>query len=201
MKTIFLFILVTSAGLAYGQQHDQRANQMAKPGPRSMKATYDTTGQLGGRKRVPMDAKKDIVQNINNSHLFYMFMSAIRGVGLVQTLQGPGPYTVFAPSDSAFYGSTHVSKLLEENQAVDLRKVMSLHIVPGKFTTQQLRQAIAKGNGVARLKTISDEIVMVVEKNKKLIFTDKKGTQAIINLPDQMQKNGIIHVVNAVLLP
>ncbi len=199
MKTILLFLSIT--GMVYGQQHDQRANQMAKPGPRAMKATYDTTGQMGGRKRVPMDPGKDIVQNINNSHLFYMFMSAIRGVGLVQPLQGPGPFTVFAPSDSAFYGSTHVSKLLEENQAVDLKKVMSLHIVKGAFTTKQLRQAIVKGKGVARLKTISDEVVMVVEKNKQLIFTDKKGTQAVINLPDQMQKNGIIHVVNAVLLP
>ncbi len=199
MKTIFLILGIT--GMVYGQQHDQRTSQMARPGPRAMKSTYDTTGQMGGRKRVPMDPQKDIVQNINNSHLFYMFMSAIRGVGLVQTLQGPGPYTVFAPSDSAFYGSTHVPKLLEENRAVELKKVMSLHIVPGKFTTAQLRQAIAKGNGVARLKTISDEVVMVVEKNNQLIFTDKKGTQALIHLPDQPQKNGIIHVVNAVLLP
>lgn len=165
-------------------------------------STYDTTMRVTNRKPVKMDPTKDIVQNINNSHLFYSFMTAIRGVGLVQTLQGPGPFTVFAPTDSAFQGSSQVHPLMEDdNHVAELKKIMSLHIVPGKWTVRSLQEALKKGNGQVALVTLDGEKIMVLQKGKQLAIQDRKGTLAYLSPTDQLQKNGVIHMVNAILRP
>lgn len=192
MKTV---MLVTGLLLSFTLQAQKNRQERTE-------STYDTTMRVTNRKPVKMDPNKDIVQNINNSHLFYSFMTAIRGVGLVQTLQGPGPFTVFAPTDSAFQGSSQVHPLMEDdNHGQELKKIMSLHIVPGKWTVRSLQEALKKGNGQVALVTLDGEKIMVVQKGKQLAIQDRKGTLAYLSPTDQLQKNGVIHMVNAILRP
>lgn len=192
MKTV---MLVTGLLLSFTLQAQKNRQERTE-------STYDTTMRVTNRKPVKMDPTKDIVQNINNSHLFYSFMTAIRGVGLVQTLQGPGPFTVFAPTDSAFQGASQIHPLMEDdNHGQELKKIISLHIVPGKWTVQSLQEALKKGNGQVALVTLNGDKIMVVQKGKQLAIQDRKGTLAYLNPTDQLQKNGVIHMVNSILRP
>ncbi len=192
MKTV---ILVTGLLLSFTLQAQKNRQERTE-------STYDTTMRVTNRKPVKMDPNKDIVQNINNSHLFYSFMTAIRGVGLVQTLQGPGPFTVFAPTDSAFQGASQVHPLMEDdNHGQELKKIMSMHIVPGKWTVRSLQEALKKGKGQVALVTLDGEKIMVVQKGKQLAIQDRKGTLAYLSPKEELQKNGVVHMVNSILRP
>jgi len=126
----------------------------------------------------------------------------LRG-GLVETLEGPGPFTVFAQTNSAFdkLPAGTVETLLKPENKEKLASVLSYHVVPGKIGSKELMSMVKAGNGKATLKTVQGENLYVTMKGKKLMITDENGGVATVTIADVNQSNGVIHVVDTVLLP
>src|SRR5439155_27053301 len=122
---------------------------------------------------------------------------------LVETLQGPGPFTVFAPVNHAFeeLPKGTVENLLKPENKEMLSKILTYHVVAGRLSANDLRQWIRTGNGSATLKTVSGGTITVWMKGKKLVLKDEKGMMSTITIADVFQSNGVIHVVDSVLLP
>jgi len=151
----------------------------------------------------PMYANKNIIQNAVNSKDHTTLVAAVKAAGLVDTLQGPGPFTVFAPTNAAFakLPADTVPTLLKPENKSQLTTVLTYHVVPGKLNATALRQKVMAGHGKAMLKTVQGEMLTVATMGRKLIITDSKGGTASVTIPDVNQSNGVIHVVDAVLLP
>lgn len=131
-------------------------------------------------------------------------VAAVKAAGLVDTLNGPGPFTVFAPLNSAFAAlpdGTVETHLKPENKAA-LTKVLAYHVVVGTYTSAKLRQMILSGNGIATLKTVEGETLTIsMNGSTNMLVTDAKGIVADITINDVTQSNGVIHVIDKVLLP
>jgi uncharacterized surface protein with fasciclin (FAS1) repeats len=125
------------------------------------------------------------------------------GGGLVDTLEGPGPFTVFAPTKAAFkeLPPGTVDNLLKPENKGDLAGVLIYHVLPGRITAEDLAAAIKQGGGQATIKTVQGEPLTFSEKGKSVEISDSKGRMARITISDVMQSNGVIHVINKVLLP
>ncbi|WP_246022751.1 fasciclin domain-containing protein [Cognatilysobacter terrigena] len=152
----------------------------------------------------PMYAEKDIVDNAVNSKDHTTLVAAVKAAGLVDTLKGAGPFTVFAPTNAAFdkLPKGTVDTLLKPDKKADLTKVLTYHVVPGKVDAAALRQQIAAGNGTASLKTVQGETLTAKDDGAGgIVLTDAKGGQSHVTIADVMQKNGVIHVVDTVLMP
>ena len=151
----------------------------------------------------PMYASKNIVQNAVNSKDHTTLVAAVKAAGLVDTLQGPGPFTVFAPTNEAFDALPKgtVDTLLKPENKQMLTKVLTYHVVPGKLDSKALDREIKAGGGKAMLKTVEGETLTVQGSGKALTVTDEKGDKAKITIADVYQSNGVIQVVNKVLLP
>jgi|307.fasta_scaffold05255_4 uncharacterized surface protein with fasciclin (FAS1) repeats len=160
----------------------------------------ETTTMVGG---APMYPSKNIVQNAVNSKDHTTLVAAVKAAGLVQTLEGPGPFTVFAPTNDAFakLPDGTVATLLKPENKQTLTNVLTYHVVPGRFTTKDLRQRIVAGGGKAELKTVQGGPLTIQEKNGKLWVTDAKGDTAEITISNVIQSNGVIQVINTVMLP
>jgi len=159
------------------------------------------TVTVGG---APMYPSKNIIQNAVNSKDHTTLVAAVKAAGLVQTLEGPGPFTVFAPTNAAFakLPAGTVDNLLKPENKAMLVKVLTYHVVPGRMTAPALMKAVKDGEGEAHLKTIEGEELTVKQAGPgKLTVTDAKGAVADVTIADVMQSNGVIHVVDAVLLP
>ena len=130
-------------------------------------------------------------------------VTAVKAAGLVPTLESPGPFTVFAPTNEAFnkLPTGTVETLLKPENKDKLTGILTYHVVPGRLTTRDLREKIKDGGGKAELKTVEGEPLTVMEKNGKLWLTDAKGDTAEITISNVMQSNGIIQVINTVMLP
>jgi uncharacterized surface protein with fasciclin (FAS1) repeats len=156
---------------------------------------------VGGQS---MLRNKDIVDNAVNSADHTTLVSAVKAAGLVETLKGTGPFTVFAPTNAAFgqLPEGTVSTLLESQNKDQLGKVLTYHVVPGRWDAAALMKAIKKGNGQAMLKTLNGETLTVMRNgDRNIVVRDKKGDVADISTYDVFQSNGVIHVVDKVLLP
>jgi uncharacterized surface protein with fasciclin (FAS1) repeats len=151
----------------------------------------------------PMLADKDIIDNAVNSADHTTLVAAVKAAGLVDTLKGPGPFTVFAPTNEAFAAlpAGTVDKLLKPAMKADLTKVLTYHVVSGKLDAAALKTQIAAGGGKAELKTVQGETLTATEKNGGIALTDTKGNTAMVTIADVMQSNGVIHVVDKVLMP
>ena len=151
----------------------------------------------------PMLADKDIIDNAVNSKDHTTLVAAVKAAGLVDTLKGPGPFTVFAPTNEAFAAlpAGTVDKLLKPAMKADLTKVLTYHVVAGKLDAAALKTQIAAGGGKAELKTVQGETLTATEKNGGIALTDTKGNTAMVTIADVMQSNGVIHVVDKVLMP
>lgn len=151
----------------------------------------------------PMYASKNIIQNAVNSKDHTTLVAAVKAAGLVDTLQGPGPFTVFAPTNAAFakLPAETVPTLLKPENKGQLTTVLTYHVVAGKLNAMALRQKVMAGHGKAMLTTVQGEMLMVTTKGRKLIITDSKGGMASVTIPDVNQSNGVIHVIDSVLLP
>ena len=151
----------------------------------------------------PMYASKDIIDNAVNSADHTTLVAAVKAAGLVDTLKGPGPFTVFAPTNEAFAAlpAGTVDKLLKPAMKADLTKVLTYHVVAGKLDAAALKTQIAAGGGKAELKTVQGETLTATEKNGGIALTDTKGNTAMVTIADVMQSNGVIHVVDKVLMP
>jgi uncharacterized surface protein with fasciclin (FAS1) repeats len=161
----------------------------------------EKTVTVGG---APMYPSKNIVQNAVNSKDHTTLVAAVKAAGLVDTLEGPGPFTVFAPTNAAFAklpAGTVDTLLKPENKAM-LTKVLTYHVVPGRLTAVSLMKAVKDGEGEAHLKTVAGEDLTVKQAGPgKLTVTDAKGDVANVTIADVLQSNGVIHVVDTVLLP
>jgi uncharacterized surface protein with fasciclin (FAS1) repeats len=155
---------------------------------------------VGGAAMYP---SKNIVQNAVNSKDHTTLVAAVKAAGLVPTLETPGPFTVFAPTNEAFDAlpAGTVSTLLEPANKPALTKILTYHVVAGKYDTEALKALIAKGNGTAMLPTVAGPDLTFTQDGQNVDVTDSKGDVAQITIADVNQSNGVIQVVNKVLLP
>ena len=151
----------------------------------------------------PMYATKNIIQNAVNSKDHTTLVAAVKAGGLVDTLQGSGPFTVFAPTNTAFAAlpAGTVDTLLKPKNKDALDKILTYHVVPGRLDSRMLDQQITMGGGKAVLKTVQGEPLTVQGSGRNLTVTDEKGGTARITIADVYQSNGVIQVVDKVLLP
>jgi uncharacterized surface protein with fasciclin (FAS1) repeats len=148
----------------------------------------------------PMYANRNIVENAVNSPDHKTLVAAVKAAGLVETLSGAGPFTVFAPTDAAFARvpqSTVQMLLRPENKAM-LQSVLTYHVVPGRLTAADLAQSIRAGGGSARLTTAQGGMLTARMSGSDIVIVDSKGGVATVTQADVMQSNGVIHVTNRV---
>jgi uncharacterized surface protein with fasciclin (FAS1) repeats len=160
----------------------------------------ERTVTVGG---APMYPSKNIVQNAVNSKDHTTLVAAVKAAGLVDTLQSPGPFTVFAPTNDAFakLPAGTVDNLLKPENKKTLTNVLTYHVVPGRLSAKDLMEKIKAGNGKAILKTVEGADLIFAEKDGKLWIWDAKGGSAQVTIRNVMQSNGVIHVIDTVLLP
>jgi uncharacterized surface protein with fasciclin (FAS1) repeats len=161
----------------------------------------EKTVNVGG---APMYPSKNIIQNAVNSKDHTTLVAAVKAAGLVETLQGAGPFTVFAPVNAAFakLPPGTVDNLLKPENKATLVKVLTYHVVPGRMTAVNLMKAVKDGEGMARLKTVAGgDLIVKQAAPGKLSITDAKGSVAMVTIADVLQSNGVIHVIDTVLLP
>jgi uncharacterized surface protein with fasciclin (FAS1) repeats len=158
------------------------------------------TVMVGG---APMYPSKTIVENAVNSKDHTTLVAAVKAAGLVDTLSGAGPFTVFAPTNKAFakLPAGTVETLLKPENKPKLTAVLTYHVVPGRLTAADLMDQAKMNGGKVTLKTVEGEPLTVMRRGKGLTVTDAKGQTSRITIADVMQSNGVIHVVNGVLLP
>lgn len=150
-----------------------------------------------------MYANKNIVENAMNSKDHTTLVAAVKAGGLVDTLEGKGPFTVFAPTNEAFAAlpAGTVDNLLKPENKKELDKILTYHVVPGRLDSEALDRDIKKGDGKAKLKTVQGDDLTVSGSGKDLMVTDDKGNTAKVTIADVYQSNGVIQVINKVLMP
>ncbi len=164
-------------------------------------AAVEKTVDVGG---APMYPSKNIIQNAVKSKDHTTLVAAVKAAGLVDTLEGPGPFTVFAPTNTAFgkLPAGTVDSLVKPENKPTLTKILTYHVVPGRLTAAALMKAVKEGGGAANLKTVEGEDLTVKEPGPgRLSVTDAKGDVSTITIADVLQSNGVIHVVDTVLMP
>ena len=151
----------------------------------------------------PMYANKDIIDNAVNSKDHTTLVAAVKAAGLVETLKGAGPFTVFAPTNAAFAAlpAGTVDTLLKPESKPALTKVLTYHVVAGKMDAASLTKAITAGGGKAMLKTVSGGTLTASAAGGKVMVMDESGGTANVTIADVTPSNGVIHVVDKVLLP
>lgn len=155
---------------------------------------------VGGAAMYPT---KTIVDNAVNSADHTTLVAAVKAAGLVDTLEGPGPFTVFAPTNEAFdkLPPNTVPTLLQPANKPTLVKVLTYHVVPGRLSTADLMADVQAGGGKAVLTTVEGEPLTVTSDGQTIMLTDAKGGMSKITIADVNQSNGVIHVVDTVLMP
>jgi uncharacterized surface protein with fasciclin (FAS1) repeats len=151
----------------------------------------------------PMYSTKNIVQNAVNSKDHTTLVAAVKAGGLVDTLSSKGPFTVFAPTNEAFAklpDGTVATLVKPENKAM-LDKILTYHVVPGRITAQMIAAMAARNHGTATLKTVEGEPLKFTKAGGSWWVIDAKGDKARITIPNVMQSNGVIHVIDTVLMP
>ena len=151
----------------------------------------------------PMYPTKNIIENAMNSKDHTTLVAAVKAADLVGTLQGPGPFTVFAPTNAAFDAlpAGTVDDLLKPENKKQLQGVLTYHVLAGTFDSKAVAEAIKKGNGKATMKTVAGGELNFGMKGDKLLVWDANGGSATVTIADVYQSNGVIHVVDKVLLP
>jgi uncharacterized surface protein with fasciclin (FAS1) repeats len=191
-RSTLAFLLMALAGASSAAAQGSSHSEMAMNEPTTM---------VGGQA---MFRTRDIVDNAVNSADHTTLVAAVKAAGLVETLKGQGPFTVFAPTNAAFAALPEgtVPTLLEPKNKEQLTRVLTYHVVPGRYDAAALMKAIKKGDGKASLKTASGETLWVkMNGDRNVVVVDAKGGVANISTYDVIQSNGIIHVVDKVLLP
>ncbi len=184
MRRTFLMLLIVVASLtATGSAFAQNQNPM-----------------VGG---AAMFRTKDIVDNAVNSADHTTLVAAVKAAGLVDTLKGAGPFTVFAPTNAAFekLPSGTVDMLIKPENQTTLTRILTYHVVTGQMDSNTIMKAIRKGKGKARLKTVSGGTLTAWMSGNHLVLRDEKGGKSMVTIADVRQSNGVIHVVDTVLMP
>lgn len=160
----------------------------------------EDTVMVGGAAMYP---SKTIVENAVNSKDHTTLVAAVKAAGLVDTLNSAGPFTVFAPTNAAFgkLPAGTVDTLVKPENKAMLTQILTYHVVPGRLTAAELTKAVKAGHGKAMLKTVEGEDLTVEWKHERFEVVDAKGGTAWVTIPDVLQSNGVIHVVDTVLMP
>lgn len=155
---------------------------------------------VGGALMYP---SKNIIENAMNSKDHTTLVAAVKAAGLVETLEGPGPFTVFAPTNEAFsmLPPGTVDNLLKPENKSTLITILTYHVVSGKWDEKAVAKKIKEGHGKAMLTTVQGGKLWVMMKNGKLMLQDEKGNMATVTIPDVYQSNGVIFVIDRVLMP
>lgn len=163
-------------------------------------AQKETTVIVGGAAMYPT---KNIIQNAVNSKDHTKLVAAVKAAGLVETLQGAGPFTVFAPTNSAFdmLPAGTVDNLLKPENKSALTGVLTYHVVAGRWSSADIANMIKEGNGKAEVKTVAGGKLWIMMEGKKIAIKDESGNVAYVTIKDVNQSNGVIHVIDHVLLP
>ena len=166
----------------------------------SLAATAQKDPDVGG---APMYANKNIVENAMNSPVHKTLVAAVKAAGLVDTLEGPGPFTVFAPTDDAFnkLPAGTVDTLTQPDNKAQLVKILTYHVVPGKYDTKRLKKEIKSHGGTLMLKTVEGDQLTFTMSGDDIKIGDDKGGSAMITTANVYQSNGIIQVIDSVLMP
>ncbi len=156
--------------------------------------------KVGGAEMYPT---KTIVENAVNSPIHKTLVAAVKAAGLVDTLNSPGPFTVFAPTDHAFatLPAGTVDTLVKPENKDALTKILTYHVVPGRISSMDLDKMIKDGGGSYSAATVQGEMLKFSGKGKKITITDAKGGTAMITIANVYQSNGVIHVIDTVLMP
>jgi uncharacterized surface protein with fasciclin (FAS1) repeats len=151
----------------------------------------------------PMYPSKTIVANAVNSPIHKTLVAAVKAGGLVDALNSPGPFTVFAPTDDAFakLPAGTVDTLVKPENKDTLDKILTYHVVAGKISAKELEKMIKAGGGKATLKTVQGEDLTATMSGANIMLTDAKGGMATVTTADVFQANGVIHVIDTVLMP
>nr|WP_240325652.1 fasciclin domain-containing protein [Sphingomonas mesophila] len=155
---------------------------------------------VGGAAMYP---NKNIVQNAVNSKDHTTLVAAVKAAGLVETLSGKGPFTVFAPTNAAFakLPAGTVETLVQPANKGTLTSILTYHVVPGKITAQQIAAKARANRGTATYSTVNGGTLRFHAKGRGWAVMDAKGNMAMITIANVMQKNGVIHVIDTVLMP
>lgn len=166
----------------------------------SMSAFSQKSVRVGGAAMYPT---KNIIENAVNSKDHTTLVAAVKAAGLVDVLQGEGPFTVFAPTNDAFskLPAGTVETLLKPENKATLTAVLTYHVVPGRMTSSDISKAIKTGKGKAEFKTVQGETLTAMMSGKDVVLKDEKGNTAKITIMDVDQSNGVIHVIDTVLMP
>jgi pentapeptide MXKDX repeat protein len=174
----------------------------------AMKNSSMSKGAMGSEKTVmvggaAMYPSKNIIENAVNSKDHTTLVAAVKAAGLVDTLSGKGPFTVFAPTDDAFdkLPKGTVETLVKPENKKTLTGILTYHVVAGKHTAADIMADIKKGGGKAVWKTVNGDSLTATMKGDNLVLTDAKGGMSRVTIGDVMQSNGVIHVVDTVLMP
>lgn len=151
----------------------------------------------------PMYKTRNIIENAMNSKDHTTLVAAVKAGGLVDTLEGAGPFTVFAPTNEAFAAlpAGTVDTLLKPENKATLDKILTYHVVAGRYDSKKLDDEIARKGGKAELKTVEGDTLTVTGMGNRLTVTDEKGNEANITITNVYQSNGVILVVDKVLMP
>jgi uncharacterized surface protein with fasciclin (FAS1) repeats len=156
---------------------------------------------VGGKEMYPT---KNIVENAINSADHTTLVAAVKAAGLVKTLEGPGPFTVFAPTNEAFdkLPAGTVDTLLKPENKPTLTKILTYHVVAGRLSASDLMKKIKDGNGSAELSTVEGgKLWVMVHDGKHIMLKDEKGGTALVTIANVFQSNGVIHVIDSVVMP
>ncbi len=199
-KIIAAMAMASSALLFSGcAMHDTNTADMPSA-PMASAMPTEPTVMVGGAAMYP---SRNIIENAVNSRDHTTLVAAVRAAGLVETLSGPGPFTVFAPTNAAFnkLPAGTVDTLVMPANRPTLTRILTYHVVPGRLTAADLTQRIRAGNGRAVLTTVQGATLTVTQSDGHVIITDAAGGTSTVTTADVIQSNGVIHVVDTVLMP
>ena len=199
-KIIAAMAMASSALLFSGcAMHDMNTADMPSA-PMASAMPTEPTVMVGGAAMYP---SRNIIENAVNSRDHTTLVAAVRAAGLVETLSGPGPFTVFAPTNAAFnkLPAGTVDTLIMPANRPTLTRILTYHVVPGRLTAADLTQRIRAGNGRAVLTTVQGATLTVTQSDGHVIITDAAGGTSTVTTADVIQSNGVIHVVDTVLMP
>jgi len=164
------------------------------------KPMHAKTVMVGG---AAMSSSKNIIENASKANNLTTLVTAVKAAGLVETLSGPGPFTVFAPTNAAFakLPAGTVESLLKPESKDTLSKILTYHVVSGKMTSANIAAAIKAGHGKATLTTVQGEPLTAMMRGGKLVLTDAKGGTSTVIIANILQSNGVVHAVDTVLMP
>lgn len=191
-------LAAAAIALAYGVS---LAPASAQGSMKSDQTMSEKTKMVGGAAMYP---SKTIVENAVNSKDHTTLVAAVKAAGLVDTLSGPGPFTVFAPTNKAFgkLPKGTVETLVKPENKATLTGILTYHVVPGRLDSRELSREVKAGGGSAKLTTVAGGTLTVTQPTKRrLVITDAKGDAATVTIRDVYQSNGVIHVINTVMLP